>query len=535
MRRMPSLIAILLLCLVLGAAWRPDAIGLLDGHLSSDAVLAMFQSGFVTALDMLPKGGASRDPFAAIMLELTLLIGMVVAAHWLAARLRQPAVLGELTIGVLLGNLGYWLGLPFFSFVMDYGAATPLLDRIWESGASLMDAAAAIYGPDQLGPGGNGHEVVQLLTGQAALRNVNFAESLWLFSSLGIVLLLFKIGLETGVDQLREVGIGAARVALIGAVGTLLLGVPAVWLLMGDAPLTSRLFVAASLSATSIGIASRMLEDIGQENSAEGRMVLGACVLNDVIGLVLLAICISLVLDGQLSVGGTLWLLLLSGGFLAVVIFFGDRLGGPLARQLEAMREPETRFLVPLALAFLLGWVCSGFGLSGTIGGFAAGLILSDDALRQEAKTMLQPLIAVFTPIFFLLIGMQVNLGAFLHPDTIILTVALLAVAVLGKLPAALVAGPGVDRLSVAIGLLPRGEVALIFVGVGKSLGVIDADVFAALITVIIVLAFGTGLALKWSFAPVSGPAKAALARSFRNAEHRLRSLGPRRGGGNRL
>ena len=501
MRKTPAIAAFFLLCLILvilGAAWKPDAFTAIVPDLSRKS-LGDYLSAF---LGQLPSKGRGHDPFAAIMLELTLLIGMVIAARWLAARMHQPPVLGELLIGALLGNLGYWLGLPFFSFVMDYGSAAPLFEQVWRSGASVLDAATRVFGPQELLPGGHGYEVVQLLTGTRALANVNSGVSLWLFSSLGIVLLLFNVGLKTGVRQLREVGAGAARVAVAGALGSLVLGLLVAWLLLGDTSLAGRIFIAAALCATSIGISTRVLEDIGRHATPEGQMILGACVLNDLIGLVLLAVCIELVVKGRIEYLSVAWLLVASGLFLAAIVLFSDRFGQRLAQQLNRIRTPEIRFLLPLAFAFFLGWVCSELGLSGTVGGFAAGLILSDEALREKTKEMLMPLIALFTPIFFLLIGMQVNLAAFLHWQTLVLTLALLFAAVAGKLPAALVAGPTVDHLTVGLGMLPRGEVALIFVGVGKSLGVIPSDVFAALIVVIITLAFGTGIALKWAFGP---------------------------------
>ena len=453
------------------------------------------------------------DPFASIMLELALLLTMVVVARWLTSRLRQPAVLGELLIGVLVGNLGYWLGLPFFTFVMSYGAASPVFDQVWQNGVSVGQAAAQVFSPEELAPGGRGHEVLRLLSNGHALANVNTGISLWLFSSLGIILLLFNVGLKTGVRQVRGVGGDAARVAVAGALGTVLVALAVVWLLpLGLSP-AGRFFVAATLSATSIGVATRMLEDIDKTDTPEGRLILGACVLNDVIGLVLLALAIELVVKGHLDVPAVAWLLASSAAFLGAIVIFGDGLGGPLAHQLNRLSPPELRFLAPLAFAFLLGWLCSTLGLSGTVGGFAAGLILADEALRDKTKEMLVPLIAVFTPVFFLLIGMQVNLGVFLQWQTLLLTAVLLLAAVLGKLVTAWVAGSGVDRATVALGMLPRGEVALIFVGVGRSLDIIDDRLFAALVAVIILLAFGSGLALKWAFAPRSPRAAALLGR----------------------
>ncbi|WP_157726364.1 cation:proton antiporter [Imhoffiella purpurea] len=452
-------------------------------------------------------------PFADIMLELALLLTMVLVARWLTIRFRQPGVLGELLVGVLVGNLGYWLGLPFFTFVMSYGAASPVFDQVWQGGVSVAQAAAQVFGPSGMAPGARGDEVLHLLSGDHALANVNTGLSLWLFSSLGIILLLFHVGLKTGVHQLRRVGAGAARVAVAGAVGTLAAALVLMWLLPVQISAAGRFFVASTLAATSIGVATRMLEDMGKADTPEGRTILGACVLNDLIGLVLLALAIELVVEGHLDLPAVIWLLVSSAAFLGAIVVFGDRLGRPLARQLNRIGPVELRFLAPLAFAFLLGWLCSSLGLSGTVGGFAAGLILSDASLRDKTKEMLVPLIAVFTPIFFLLIGMQVNLAIFLQWQTLALTAALLFAAIVGKLPAALVAGPGVDRVTVALGMLPRGEVALLFVGVGRSLGVIDDRLFAALVAVVILLAFGSGLVLDWAFAPRSARAEAMLGR----------------------
>jgi Kef-type K+ transport system membrane component KefB len=454
---------------------------------------------------------SNQDAFGFILLELTLLIGMVIAARWLSDRLKQPAVLGELVIGVVLGNIGYWLGLPFFSFVMDYGIASPLFEQVWRSGASVVDAASHVFGPKDLVPGGKGYEVVHLMTGVNGLTNVNIGVSLWLFSSLGIVLLLFNVGLETGLAQLRQVGTKASLVAVVGVIATFVLGLFVASWLLGDYPSTARVFLAATLCATSIGISTRVFKDLGKQDTPEGRIVLGACVINDLLGLILLAVCIDLVLQGHIAYGATTWIVFLSSAFLGAVVILGDRFGNRVSGLLNALKTNETRFLLPLAFAFSMGWFASQIGLSGTVGGFAAGLVLSDESLRTRMKELLMPLVSIFTPVFFLLIGMQVNLSTFLSWETPALTVALLLVAVGGKLLAGLSAGRGVDRLSVGIGMLPRGEVALIFAGIGKALGVIDGDAYAALIVVIITMAFAATVALRWSFdraIPVHGEAR---------------------------
>jgi len=451
--------------------------------------------------DHTPRSTENHHPFAFILLELTLLIGMVITARWLADRFQQPAVLGELVIGVVFGNIGYWLGLPFFSFVMDYGIASPLFEQVWRSGASVVEAASHVFGPQELAPGGKGFEVVHLMTGHGGLTNVNIGVSMWLFSSLGIVLLLFNVGLDTRLSQLRQVGSRAAWVAVIGVVATFFLGLVASTWLLADYPLTARIFLAAALCATSIGISTRVFNDLGKEDTPEGRIVLGACVLNDVLGLVLLAVCIELVLEGRIEYGQTAWILFLSSAFLGAILILGDYFDNRISRLLGTLKTNESRYLLPLAFAFSMGWFATQIGLSNTVGAFAAGLVLSDESLRAKMKELVLPMVSVFTPIFFLLIGMQVNLVSFLNWNTPALTAVLLLVAVGGKLPSGLSAGRDVDRLSVGLGMLPRGEVALIFASMGKSLGVLDGDAYAALVVVIIVMAFATTVTLKRSLA----------------------------------
>jgi Kef-type K+ transport system membrane component KefB len=441
-----------------------------------------------------------QHPFAFILLELSLLIGMVIVARWLSDRFRQPVVLAELIVGVALGNIGYWLGLPFFSFIMDYGIASPLFEQVWRSGASVVEAASHVFGPKELVPGGKGYEVVHLMTGAEGLTNVNIGVSMWLFSSLGIVLLLFNVGLETGLSQLRQVGLRASIVAVVGVLATFLLALGAgVWLLDDYTP-AARVFLAASLCATSIGISTRVFKDLGKQDTPEAQIVLGASVLNDLLGLVLLTVCIGLVLKGHIAYGSTAWIVFLSSTFVGVVVLLGDRFGHRMSRMLTALKANETRFLLPLAFAFLMGWLASRIGLSSTVGAFAAGLVLSGQSSRAPIKDVLTPMIAIFTPIFFLLIGMQVNLSTFLHWQTPALTAVLLIVAIAGKLLAGLSVGPGADGLRVGLGMLPRGEVALIFASIGKGLGVLNSDVYAALILVIIAMAFASTMSLRWSF-----------------------------------
>lgn len=186
MRQSVSLGCLLATLLLLGIMLAPPPVAAADSVTTSAGTAATA----LTPNHPPARSAEEYDAFAFILLELTILIAMVIAARWLADRFRQPAVLGELVIGVALGNIGYWLGLPFFSFVMDYGIASPLFEQVWRSGASVVEAASRVFGPSELVPGGKGYEVVHLMTGAGGLTNVNIGVSLWLFSSLGIVLLL---------------------------------------------------------------------------------------------------------------------------------------------------------------------------------------------------------------------------------------------------------------------------------------------------------------------------------------------------------
>ena len=160
--------------------------------------------------------------------------------------------------------------------------------------------------------------------------------------------------------------------------------------------------------------------------------------------------------------------------------------------------------MFPIALAFTLAWLASSIQLASIVGAFAAGLIVSDEYFHQDRnglkiEDLVEPLESIFAPVFFVLIGMQVNLAVFVEPSTLLLAAAFTVVAVVGKIAAGAVAGPDVDRLTVGIGMVPRGEVGLIFASIGKALGVLDDTMFSAIVVMVIVTTFGTPLALRWS------------------------------------
>ncbi len=157
------------------------------------------------------------DPFSIILLEVAVIIAVAGVGRWVASRFEQPSVLGELLIGVVLGNIGYWLGWPFFVLVMQLGNAGPLFNEVWLTGQSVADSAKHVFSSEQLAEGGVGHQIIEIVTGPGGTGLVVMGFALWLFSNLGVILLLFMVGLESSVDEMLKVG---ARALIVAAVGT---------------------------------------------------------------------------------------------------------------------------------------------------------------------------------------------------------------------------------------------------------------------------------------------------------------------------
>jgi len=453
------------------------------------------------------QGGGHTDPFAVILLELAALIVIAMIGRWAATSVGQPSVLGELIIGVLVGNIGYWLGRPLFVLIMHLGDALPIVREVWNSGLPVREAAAQVLTPQQLAPGMAGERLLALLTGAHSERYVNTALALWIFSNLGVMLLLFVVGLESTVKEMLAVGARALGVAVVGVVAPFALGFVSARLLLPDAPSTVALFIGATLCATSVGITARVFRDLRRMDTREAKVILGAAVIDDILGLVVLAIVVGIVAGGAVQLGPVLRITALSAVFLAAVIVLGERAVRALIPVMHALDRAHLRLLFPLALAFSASWLASQIELAPIVGAFAAGLIVNEELFppveggARSIEEMVQPVEAIFAPIFFVLMGMQVNLATFLSPQTDVVALALTVAAVAGKVAAGLPAGSDADRLTVGIGMVPRGEVGLIFASVGKSVGVIDDAVFSAVVMMVIVTTLLAPLMLKWSLA----------------------------------
>ena len=397
------------------------------------------------------------DELGWLALGLAMLLTAAAFGGHLAVRMGQAAVLGELLAGMLLGNIP---GLERLHFI----ATDPYLD---------------------------------------------------ILSRIGMLLLLFEVGLDLSVRDLFDIGPSSLLVAVVGTVASFAIGTGTAALLMPGASRAAHVFLGAAMTATSVGITARVLKDMGVGRSIEAQIILGAAVVDDVLALVVLGIVAASFGPSQTAAGSALpvtALVMKTIGFLFLAIVLGAKLTPTWFGQAARLQTKGALLAAGLCFCFLLAWAASSIGLAALVGAFAAGLVLEDThsaAFVQRGEPslgeLLQPITSFLVPVFFVLIGFRANLRVLLQSGLLILPLALSVAAVLGKLVSVLgVVRRGVQKLTVAVGMIPRGEVALVFAAVGASLRVgqtpvLREDGYAAIVTVVILTTLVTPAALKWT------------------------------------
>ncbi len=389
----------------------------------------------------------------AVMLVTAKLLGE------LAERFGQPAVLGELIGGVLLGG-------------------------------SVLGIIPAE------GPG---------------------AEIIHVLAELGVVLLLFEIGLETDLREMFRVGATSLSVAAVGVVLPFALGF-AYWAYAphaasaGTADLTmAAIFVGATLTATSVGITARVLSDLGQMNSEEAKIIIGAAIIDDVLGLVILTVVSGMAAGASVEALGILRVLAVAVGFLVVAVLVGRFAAPRLFDLVVRMRVRYVLLVFAFAFALALSATAAAIGSALIIGAFAAGIILSGTNQFDTIEHEIRPVASIFTPIFFLSVGASVNLRL-LDPSRegaaglLGVAAVLTALAIIGKLAAGW-AAPWVRfrRLVVGVGMVPRGEVGLIFADIGRRAGILNEAVFGAILLMVMATTFVAPPGLKLLFNAPAG------------------------------
>jgi Kef-type K+ transport system membrane component KefB len=275
-------------------------------------------------------------------------------------------------------------------------------------------------------------------------------------------------------------------------------------------------FLGATLCATSVGITARVLKDLNASRSNEARVILGAAVIDDVLGLVILAIVSGAIVaadrGASIDAAAITWIVGKSSAFLVGSIVLGIYLSPRLFRLASRLKARGVLVAIGLSFCFLLSWAASFIGLAPIVGAFAAGLILEDVHYKdfvsrgeQGLEHLIHPISSFLVPVFFVLMGMRTDITAFAKPGVLGLAAALTLVAVVGKQACSLgVLGKGIDRLTVGLGMIPRGEVGLIFANIGLALSIggqriVDEATFSALVVMVIVTTMITPPLLKWS------------------------------------
>lgn len=354
-----------------------------------------------------------------------------------------------------------------------------------------------------------------VVLGPSLLGWIEPTEAIRLMAGIGIILLLFEVGLETDVKRLVSTGLESIVVALAGFILPFLFGFGLAYGLY-ELPLLVSLFIGGTLTATSIGITVRVLSDLKRQHSKEGQVVLGAAVLDDVMGVVLLALLYEFSIGGGVSLVNTGKVLIFVAAFFVLA---------PAAAKLMSMvikrfdTTSEIPGLIPttiVSLVLFFAWLAHAIGAPELLGGFAAGLALSrrfflplgvalhaDEAFAERIETQMKPIVQLFTPIFFVMVGLSLNLREIDWSSSFIwlFSLSLLAAAVAGKLlGAVLLKESWPVRWMIGTAMIPRGEVGLIFAELGRESGIFSNEVYAGMVIVIALTTLLPPFVMKWYY-----------------------------------
>lgn len=328
--------------------------------------------------------------------------------------------------------------------------------------------------------------------------------ALALMAEFGVILLLFQVGVQSDLGQLLKVGPVSLVVACVGVAIPFLLGY-GVMAALGQ-PGMQAVFVGAALTATSVGITARVLSDMGKLDLPESQIILGAAVIDDILGIIILSVVQGMAQSGEFSWWATSRTTLLAAVFLVAALLAGPYASRWLVKIVENMRGRGVLIASSISFAFALALLAHALGTALIVGAFTAGILLARTDKKTDVDEALKPVSDIFVPIFFVMIGAKVQLGVYnpLVPDNramLALTALIITVAILGKLLCGWAAwGKGLNRWGIGVGMIPRGEVGLIFAGIGLTSGVIGAPLYAAVVGMVVATTFLAPPLLKRAF-----------------------------------
>lgn len=343
-----------------------------------------------------------------------------------------------------------------------------------------------------------GEILAGVLVGPSVLGLVEPGEVLEVFSELGLVFLLFWVGLETRLSEMRAVGRIAVAVASAGVVLPFLGGI-GLGIALGESAETG-LFLGAALAATSAGITSATFLDLGIARGPAARTVLGAAVVDDVLALILLSVAVGIAAEGGVDAGNIALSLALAIAFVAFFALGGTRLLQRRPQLLEAPRFADSPLLPAVILCLGLAAFSAQIGLAALIGAFLAGMIVAETRDQHPIEEEVKPLYAFFPPFFFAFVGIELNLDELLGGHALLLLVTITALAIVTKLVPAYLAARGLGREQariVGVGMVPRGEVGIVVASIGVAEGVVDAELFGVVVAMSILTSLFAPFALR--------------------------------------
>jgi len=436
----------------------------------------------------------------SIMFGVVMILTFALLGRLVARKLEIPTVIGELLTGVLIGNLMYYWGYDLVVILRE-GATCSDIAGYALSGHSWEEAARLALGKD------TGIKIIEMLRGPGGSQYMQVSLAVDLFSHYGVMFVMFYIGLETYViSQLRSMKADSFKVALIGALAPMLIGLVVISLLSPDTSNLEHIFIATTLGTTSIAVTASVFGRLRQKHSREAKVIFGAAVMDDILALVMLAIATGIAVTGSAGIGDIARTAAHAILFIACAFGLGPAFLRFLIWLLVRFDVLEAKLFVSFVLVMVFAGLASLIHLSPVVGAFAAGLLMHESHFqswgdvnqkKHSIRELFAPLEVIIVPVFFILMGMEVKLETLFDWQIVYITSGLIAAAIIGKWLSGIGAPRKVNRLVVAFGMMPRGEVGLAFAFIGKSMGVLNASMFSVIVIMIVVTTLMTPLLLR--------------------------------------
>ncbi|MBD2176981.1 cation:proton antiporter [Pseudanabaena sp. FACHB-1998] len=443
----------------------------------NNAIASYFFEGYLPKLfafdlpsPLLATAEAENAPIvlSSVLLSLVVIYLASKIGSEIAKRLDFPPVLGELVAGVLVG-------ISALHLIIFPDSGLLVSDSLIMSGIQLLNHLS----PEVLS---------QVFASQSEVISV--------IAELGVIVLLFEIGLESNLRDLKEVGIQAVVAACVGVAVPFAAGTVGLMMIFHVAAIPA-IFAGAALTATSIGITSKVLSELGRLKSTEGQIIVGAAVIDDVLGIIVLAVVASLAKTGEIDVLNVVYLIVSATAFLVGAILLGGFFNKSFTAIVSKLETRGNIVIPAFIFAFFMAFIGNAIHLEAILGAFAAGLVLDESDARNELDELIKPIADLIVPVFFVTVGARADLTVLnpANPDNragLLIAIFLVLVAIAGKLVTgwAVFGIPNINRVAIGVGMIPRGEVGLVFAGIGSASGVLSKPLEVSIIIMVILTTF---------------------------------------------